>query len=133
MEINLGNCGDLARIGLNFDLGVTNQRFGSDRGSNSAIWWRCSDGSFIGSHRIGFSRSPSESTVCFNLVSILWFDSSVLTRMHPVACDSQFYVLPVQFVFNLLNLWSFWHWFWRMHLSFCKIEVLLDILLFEVL
>lgn len=39
-------------------------RFGSDRGRNSAIQWRCSEGSFTGNRRIVFLRSPRESMVC---------------------------------------------------------------------
>lgn len=50
---------------VNFDLVsvLFNNGFGSDRGRNSAIRWRCSEGYFTGSRRIGFLRSPRGSMV----------------------------------------------------------------------
>lgn len=47
-----------------------NYRFGSDRGRNSAIRWRCSEGSSTGSRRIGFWRFPREFMVCFLPISL---------------------------------------------------------------
>ena len=54
--------------------------FGSDRGRNSAIRWRCSEGSFTGSRRIGFLRYPRESMVRF--LTIFFFPSRFRVVFH---------------------------------------------------
>lgn len=56
----------LAWIIAGFFLGLEfkNRGFGFDLGENSAIRWRCLDGSSIGSHLIGFLKSLSGSMVC---------------------------------------------------------------------
>jgi len=56
-----------------------NYRFGSDRGRNSAIRWRCSEGSSTGSRRIGFWRFPREFMVCFLPISLVFTFPLVFT------------------------------------------------------
>lgn len=61
-------------------VGLANQRFGSDRRTNSAITWRCLDDSFTGSRRIGFLRSPSVST-CLTVASpLMYWKKMIISR-----------------------------------------------------
>jgi len=87
-----------------------NYRFGSDRGRNSAIRWRCSEGSSTGSRRIGFWRFPREFMVCFLSIS-LWFLLSpfsissliVLFSLHNSAHECTGSVHPLLFQLSKLR------------------------------